>query len=85
MTFFTIPKDSLMCLGVIFAGIPVYFLGVKWKKPKAIQDKLSTKYKNFSIFFLVFLKIHNLSLVLDAITLFVQRMTYSIFDESKME
>lgn len=61
MTFFTIPKDSFLCLCVIFAGIPVYFLGVKWKKPKSIQDKLN------------------------AVTMFVQRMTYSIFDESKLE
>ncbi len=61
VTFFTIPKDSFLCLGVILAGIPVYIVGVKWKKPKSVQSKI------------------------DAVTVFIQKVTYSICDESKLE
>ena len=61
MTIVKTPKDSFACLGVIAAGIPVYGLGVKWKKPKAIQDKI------------------------DAFTIFVQKLSYCIFDESKLK
>ncbi len=56
MTLFTIPKDSLMCLGVISAGIPVYLIGVKWKKPKSVQDKLSKDTDKFFLMLIDFLK-----------------------------
>jgi hypothetical protein len=61
MTFYQIPVESIACLLIIAAGVPVYAIGVKWKKPKSIQDKL------------------------DAATIFVQKLTYSVFDESKLE
>jgi len=61
VTLIQIPKESFICLGIIASGIPVYLIGVKWKKPKAIQNKL------------------------DKLTIFVQKLTYSVFDESKME
>ena len=40
MTFVQIPKESLICVGLMLLGVPVYFAGVKWKKPKSIQSKL---------------------------------------------
>ena len=40
MTFIQIPKESFICLLMMFAGVPVYILGVKLKKPKSIQSKL---------------------------------------------
>ncbi len=40
MTLYQIPVESFMCLGVLAAGIPVYYVGVKWEKPKALQDKI---------------------------------------------
>lgn len=40
MTLYQIPMESFMCIAVLAAGVPVYFLGVKWEKPKSIQDKL---------------------------------------------
>jgi Flp pilus assembly protein TadB len=40
MTVITTPVDSFLCLAIIAAGIPVYYLGVKWKKPKSIQKKI---------------------------------------------
>ncbi len=61
MTFIDIPFESFCCLGVIAAGIPLYYLGVKWDKPKSLQKKL------------------------DKVTVFVQKLTYSVFDESKLE
>jgi L-type amino acid transporter 5 len=61
MTFIDIPFESFCCLGVIAAGIPLYYLGVKWDKPKSLQAKL------------------------DKVTVFVQKLTYSVFDESKLE
>lgn len=61
MTLYQIPMESLGCLIVLAAGIPVYLVGVKWEKPKSIQKKL------------------------DAMTIFVQKLTYSVFDESKMD
>lgn len=61
MTLYQIPVESFMCIAVLALGIPVYFLGVKWKKPDSIQKKL------------------------DAMTIFVQKLTYSVFDESKLE
>jgi len=61
MTFIDIPFESTCCLLVIASGVPVYYLGVQWEKPKTIQDKL------------------------DAVTLFVQKLTCSVFDESKLE
>jgi uncharacterized membrane protein AbrB (regulator of aidB expression) len=62
MTFIQIPKESFICLLLMAAGVPVYFLGVKWKKPKSIQSKLGKlflkrafltyyiKFKSFFIF-----------------------------------
>lgn len=61
MTLYQIPIESFVCLAIMAAGVPVYFVGVKWQKPKSIQDKL------------------------DAVTVFVQKLTYSVFDESKLE
>jgi amino acid transporter len=40
MTLYQIPQESFMCLAVLAAGVPVYYLGVKWKKPESIQKKL---------------------------------------------
>ena len=40
MTLWQIPVQSLLCIIVLAAGIPVYFLGVKWKKPASVQNKL---------------------------------------------
>lgn len=61
MTLWQIPVQSLLCIIVLAAGIPVYFLGVKWKKPASVQNKL------------------------DAMTVFVQKLTFSVFDDSKLE
>jgi hypothetical protein len=40
MTIYDKPFDSLLCLLILAAGIPVYYIGVKWKKPKEFQDKI---------------------------------------------
>lgn len=40
MTLVQIPKESCMSLALLAAGIPVYFIGVKWEKPKSIQNKI---------------------------------------------
>lgn len=45
VTFVQIPLESFICLGIIGSGIPIYIIGVKWQKPKPIQDKLG-KLKN---------------------------------------
>ncbi|CAI2737134.1 unnamed protein product, partial [Dicrocoelium dendriticum] len=34
------PSDAALSLGLIGLGIPVYLLGVVWKKPKAIDNVL---------------------------------------------
>lgn len=39
------PRDALMCIGVIGAGIPVYWVFVLMKKPKALDDKIN----NFTV------------------------------------
>jgi Flp pilus assembly protein TadB len=40
VTLYQLPMESLICLCIMGSGVPVYFLGVKWRKPKSIQDKL---------------------------------------------
>lgn len=40
MTLWQIPGQSLMCIILLAAGIPVYYLGVKWKKPVSVQNKI---------------------------------------------
>jgi amino acid transporter len=38
---YTSPLDSLMCLLVILAGVPVYGVFIAMQKPKSIDDKIS--------------------------------------------
>jgi hypothetical protein len=33
------PIESILCFFVIGLGIPVFWLGVKWQKPKSVQNK----------------------------------------------
>lgn len=40
MTLYQKPFESIVCLGIIALGIPVFIIGVKWKKPKSVQTKL---------------------------------------------
>lgn len=61
MTLYQKPIESIVCLGIIALGVPVFWVGVIWKKPKSVQARL------------------------DSITIFVQKLTYSVFDESKLE
>ncbi len=35
------PKDALFCIGVIGAGIPIYWVFVLLEKPKSLDDKIS--------------------------------------------
>jgi len=70
------------------AGVPVYFLGVKWKKPQSIQSKLGKLILKGAFFLtpiLSNLKAFLFSNALDKITILVQKLTYSVFDESKLE
>ena len=88
MTFIQIPKESFICLLLMAAGVPVYFLGVKWKKPQSIQSKLGKLILKEAFFLtpiLSNLKAFLFSNALDKITILVQKLTYSVFDESKLE
>lgn len=40
MTLIITPFDSIICILVILAGVPVYILFVKVNKPKNIQGKI---------------------------------------------
>ena len=40
MTVIITPGDSLLCLVVILAGVPVYYIFVVMKKPKYLKDKI---------------------------------------------
>lgn len=44
MTLVQIPFESFCCLAIIALGIPVYGIGVVWKKPKKIQEKFGKIY-----------------------------------------
>jgi len=40
LTLYQKPVESIICLAIIALGIPVFWLGVKWEKPKSVQKKL---------------------------------------------
>ncbi len=40
LTLYQKPLESIICLAIIALGIPVFWLGVKWEKPKSVQQKL---------------------------------------------
>jgi hypothetical protein len=43
MTVYGEPLESLVCLGIIAAGIPVFIFFVKLEKSKIIEEKISIK------------------------------------------
>lgn len=40
LTLYQKPVESFICLAIIALGVPVFLLGVKWKKPKYVQSRL---------------------------------------------
>ena len=81
LTLYQKPIESFVCLAIIGLGVPVFLIGVKWKKPKSVQSKLGNLECNFK-----FEKKRILNYkFLDSITVYVQKLTYSVFDESKLE
>jgi amino acid transporter len=40
LSFYQKPIESFFCIGIIALGIPIYWVGVRWPKPKPIQKKL---------------------------------------------